>query len=195
LKHDLGLSDAAYGLGVSLFFIGYILLEVPSTLLLRRIGARKTVTRIMLLWGLASTGMMFVSQPSHFYVLRFLLGVAEGGMLPVVLTMVSHWFPDRERGRANAMVILFVPLAGMITAPLSGFILAAYDWHRLFFCAGALSLLCLVVWMLFADDGPETARWVSPREKAYILDALRDEQERKRAAGTPAATSFGALLR
>lgn len=74
------------------------------------------------------------------------------------------------------MVIMFVPLAGMITAPLSGFILAAYDWHHLFFSAGALSLLCLVVWLMFADDGPETARWVSPREKAYILDALREEQ-------------------
>jgi sugar phosphate permease len=93
------------------------------------------------------------------------------------------------------MVIMFVPLAGMITAPLSGLVLAAYDWRHLFFGAGALSLLCLVAWIALADDSPETARWVSPQEKAYILEALREEQERKRAGGTPAAASFRAMLR
>lgn len=116
-------------------------------------------------------------------------------MLPVVLTMVSNWFPDRERGRANAMVIMFVPLAGMITAPLSGFVIAAYDWRHLFYSTGVLSLVFLGMWLWLADDGPATSRWVSQREHDYILDALRSEQERKQAAGAPAATSFAALLK
>ena len=191
MNADLGMDATMAGLAGGIFFFGYLFLQIPGG---RRaaLGSGKT----FIAWSLVSWAVLSVLTVTHTWqllTLRFLLGVAEGGMLPVVLTMVSHWFPDRERGRANAMVIMFVPLAGMITAPLSGFILAAYDWHHLFFSAGALSLLPRRV----ADvrrRRPETARWVSPREKAYILDALRG-QERKRAAGTPAAASFGELLR
>ncbi|ONX62227.1 MFS transporter, partial [Burkholderia cenocepacia] len=195
MNADLGMDATMAGLAGGIFFFGYLFLQIPGGRRAALGSGKAFIAWSLVSWAVLSVLTGLVTHTWQLLALRFLLGVAEGGMLPVVLTMVSHWFPDRERGRANAMVILFVPLAGMITAPLSGFILAAYDWHHLFFCAGALSLLCLVVWMLFADDGPETARWVSPREKAYILDALRDEQERKRAAGTPAATSFGALLR
>ncbi|MCM3012025.1 MFS transporter, partial [Bacillus subtilis] len=119
---DLGLSDAAYGLGVSLFFIGYILLEVPSTLLLRRIGARKTVTRIMLLWGLASTGMMFVSQPSHFYVLRFLLGVFEAGFFPGIVLYLTYWFPANRRAAAISVFFAGFAVAGVLGGWWSGWI-------------------------------------------------------------------------
>ncbi|MCA8022481.1 MFS transporter [Burkholderia metallica] len=195
MNADLGMDATMAGLAGGIFFFGYLFLQIPGG---RRaaLGSGKTfIAWSLVSWAVLSVLTGLVTHTWQLLTLRFLLGVAEGGMLPVVLTMVSHWFPDRERGRANAMVIMFVPLAGMITAPLSGFILAAYDWHHLFFSAGALSLLCLVVWLMFADDGPETARWVSPREKAYILDALRDEQERKRAAGTPATSSFGEMLR
>ncbi|RQS67515.1 MFS transporter [Burkholderia sp. Bp8963] len=195
MNADLGMDATMAGLAGGIFFFGYLFLQIPGG---RRaaLGSGKTfIAWSLVSWAVLSALTGLVTHTWELLTLRFLLGVAEGGMLPVVLTMVSNWFPDRERGRANAMVIMFVPLAGMITAPLSGFILAAYDWRHLFFSTGALSLLFLIVWLRFADDSPETARWVSPREKAYILDALRDEQERKRAAGTPTAASFGAMLR
>ena len=195
MNADLGMDATMAGLAGGIFFFGYLFLQIPGG---RRaaLGSGKT----FIAWSLASWAVLsvltgLVTHTWQLLTLRFLLGVAEGGMLPVVLTMVSRWFPDRERGRANAMVIMFVPLAGMITAPLSGFILAAYDWRHLFFGTALLSVLFLGVWLAFADDGPETARWVSPVEKAFILDALRAEQAQKRAADTPAAASFGALLR
>jgi ACS family phthalate transporter-like MFS transporter len=99
LKQDLGLSDTAYGLGVSLFFIGYILLEVPSTLLLKRIGARKTVTRIMLLWGGISTAMAFMTAPWQFYLARTLLGAAEAGFWPGIILYLTYWYPSQRRAR------------------------------------------------------------------------------------------------
>lgn len=195
MNADLGMDATMAGLAGGIFFFGYLFLQIPGG---RRaaLGSGKT----FIAWSLASWAVLsvltgLVTHTWQLLTLRFLLGVAEGGMLPVVLTMVSRWFTDRERGRANAMVIMFVPLAGMITAPLSGFILAAYDWRHLFFGSALLSVLFLGVWLAFADDGPETARWVSPAEKAFILDALRAEQAQKRAANTPAAASFGALLR
>lgn len=195
MNADLGMDATMAGLAGGIFFFGYLFLQIPGG---RRaaLGSGKT----FIAWSLASWAVLsvltgLVTHTWQLLTLRFLLGVAEGGMLPVVLTMVSRWFPDRERGRANAMVIMFVPLAGMITAPLSGFILAAYDWRHLFFGSALLSVLFLGVWLAFADDGPETARWVSPAEKAFILDALRTEQAQKRAANTPAAASLGALLR
>ena len=195
MNADLGMDATMAGLAGGIFFFGYLFLQIPGG---RRaaLGSGKT----FIAWSLVSWAVLSVlTEPRHAYEAtadaalparrgrgRDAAGRADDGQ-----PLVSR---PRTR-RANAMVIMFVPLAGMITAPLSGFILAAYDWHHLFFSAGALSLLCLVVWLMFADDGPETARWVSPREKAYILDALREEQERKRAAGTPAAASFGELLR
>lgn len=195
MNAELGMDATMAGLAGGIFFFGYLFLQIP--------GGRRAALgsgKAFIAWSLASWAVLsvltgLVTHTWQLLALRFLLGVAEGGMLPVVLTMVSRWFPDRERGRANAMVIMFVPLAGMITAPLSGFILAAYDWRHLFYGSALLSVLFLGVWLAFADDGPETARWVSPREKAFILDALRTEQAHKQAANTPAAASFGALLR
>ncbi|WP_321931078.1 MFS transporter [Paraburkholderia guartelaensis] len=195
MNADLGLSASMAGLAGGIFFFGYLFLQIPGGRRAALGSGKKFIAWSLLSWAILSGLTGFVTQTWELLTLRFLLGVAEGGMLPVVLTMVSHWFPDRERGRANAMVIMFVPLAGLITAPLSGFVLAAYDWRHLFYCTSALSLLFLGVWLLFADDGPETARWVSPREKAYILDALRTEHERKAAAGAPTVTSLAALLR
>ncbi|MGF6408806.1 MFS transporter [Paraburkholderia tuberum] len=194
MNADLGMDATMAGLAGGIFFFGYLFLQIPGGKRAALGSGKKFIAWSLISWAALSGLTGLVTHTWELLTLRFLLGVAEGGMLPVVLTMVSNWFPDRERGRANAMVIMFVPLAGMITAPLSGYILAAYDWRHLFFSTGVLSLLFLIVWMLFADDGPGTARWVSPREKAYILDALREEQERKRASGKPDAASFGAMM-
>src|SRR5579872_6879873 len=109
MKHDLGFSDAMYGLGAAVFYVGYVFCEVPSNMLLARFGARRTFTRIMLLWGLASTGMMFVSQPSHFYVLRFMLGVFEAGFFPGIVLYLTYWFPANRR--AAAISVFFAGVA------------------------------------------------------------------------------------
>ncbi|TKC88028.1 MFS transporter [Trinickia terrae] len=194
MSADLGIGAGMVGLAAGIFFFGYLFLQIPGGRLAARGGGKKFIAYSLASWAVLSVLTGLVTQPWQLLVLRFLLGVAEGGMLPVVLTMVGNWFPDRERGRANAMVILFVPLAGMVTAPLSGFILAAYDWRHLFFASGLLSALFVLAWWRFADDSPQAARWVSPQEKAYILDALRAERDAARHAG-PAAASLGALLR
>ncbi|WP_232424688.1 MFS transporter, partial [Pandoraea sp. B-6] len=143
LKHDLGLSDAAYGLGVSLFFIGYILLEVPSTLLLQRIGARKTVTRIMLLWGGISTAMAFMTAAWQFYLARVLLGAAEAGFWPGIILYLSYWYPSKRRARITSRFLLAIAVAGIVGGPLSGFILQNFvdvwgfrNWQWLFFLEG-----------------------------------------------------------
>jgi sugar phosphate permease len=194
MNADLGMDATMAGIAGGIFFFGYLFLQIPGGHRAALGSGKKFIAWSLVSWAVLSALTGLVTHTWELLTLRFLLGVAEGGMLPVVLTMVSNWFPDRERGRANAMVIMFVPLAGMITAPLSGFILATYDWRHLFFSSAALSLLFLAVWLLFADNGPETARWISPREKAYILDALRAEQESKREGGTPASASFREML-
>ncbi|RLM48937.1 MFS transporter, partial [Halorubrum sp. Atlit-28R] len=104
------------------------------------------------------------------------LGVSEGGMLPVVLTMISSWFPDKERGRANAIVIMFVPIAGILTAPLSGWIITAWDWRMLFLVEGALSLVVMALWYFTISNRPQEAKWISQAEKEYLVKTLHDEQ-------------------
>ena len=195
MNAELGMDSTMAGLAGGIFFFGYLFLQIPGGRRAAQGNGKRFIAWSLASWAVLSLLTGLVTHTWELLGLRFALGVAEGGMLPVVLTMVSRWFPDHERGRANAMVIMFVPLAGIITAPLSGFILAAYDWRHLFFGSALLSILFLGVWLAFADNGPETARWVSPSEKTYILDALRSEQACQRSANTPTAASFAALLR
>ena len=114
LQNSLGFSDAVYGLGVSLFFVGYLLFEVPSNLLLARFGARKTLSRIMVPWGLASIATMFVTTPTQFYIARFLLGLAEAGFVPGIVLYLSYWYDTRQRARVTSMFFLALPIAGII---------------------------------------------------------------------------------
>ena len=120
---DLSLTDASYGLGVGVFYIGYILFEVPSNLLLQKIGARKTITRIMCLWGLISMSMAFVSNPMQFYAARILLGAAEAGFFPGIVLYLTYWFPHQLRGRVMSFFVLAIALSGIVGGPLSGWIL------------------------------------------------------------------------
>src|SRR6266542_6683343 len=117
MQQDIGLSDAVYGLGAGIFFIGYVLFEVPSNLLLARIGARKTFSRIMVLWGLTSAAMMFVKDASSFYVLRFLLGVFEAGFGPGAIFYLTLWYPESRRARTIALFMCASQLASVITGP------------------------------------------------------------------------------
>ncbi|MDW3685974.1 MFS transporter [Cupriavidus sp. CV2] len=194
MSAGLGMTASMAGLAGGIFFVGYLFLQIPGGRLAALGSGKKFIAWSLVAWAVISVLTGLVTEVWQLLTLRFLLGVAEGGMLPVVLTMVSNWFPDQERGRANAMVIMFVPLAGMITAPLSGAILATMDWRYLFFTTGALSLLFLFVWIPFASDSPEKAKWLSPGEKDYILSSLRAERNAAREKAVVSA-SFGAVLR
>ncbi len=128
MEHDLGIGAAAYGFGAGLFFIGYALFEVPSNMLLQKVGARIWLTRIMLTWGLVAAGMAFIQTETHFYILRFLLGVAEAGFFPGVIYYFTRWLPGVERGKAIAIFLSGSAVASLISGPLSGLLLQITAW-------------------------------------------------------------------
>ncbi|MFP3584689.1 MFS transporter [Paraburkholderia sp. SIMBA_055] len=182
MQDALGFSDAVYGLGAGIFFIGYFLFEVPSNLLLQRIGARKTITRIMVLWGLTGCAMATVSSPTAFYVLRFLLGVFEAGFFPGVVYFLSQWFPRNRRGQILGLFMTGFPIAGMIGGPVSGWAmsrlagvagLAGWQWLYIVEAAPAV-LLGIVTWFTLSDD-IERAKWLTEPERDTLRHALRDD--------------------
>jgi MFS transporter, ACS family, phthalate transporter len=180
---DLHLSDASYGLGVGLFYVGYILFEVPSNLVLQKIGARKTITRIMCLWGLVSMTMAFVSTPAEFYLARMLLGAAEAGFFPGVILYLTFWFPNRMRGRVMSFFILAIAVSGMVGGPVSGMIMHHLDglfglknWQWLFLIEGLLPVAMGVAAFFVLNDRPRDARWLSGSEKDLLLANLSVER-------------------
>lgn len=185
MADQLALSEAAFGLGAGLFFVGYILFEVPSNLVLQRVGARLWIARIMISWGLLSTATMFVTTPMQFYVIRFLLGVAEAGFLPGVLFYLTMWFPSWRRGRIIALFMLGLPLSSVIGGPLSGWIMGHFDmrhglhgWQWLFLLEGLPSVLLgiMTFWML--PDRYQQVSWLNAEEKQQLAsDLKRDEAE------------------
>lgn len=197
-KADIGLTEAAYGLGVGVFYIGYVLFEVPSNLLLRRIGPRRTIARIMVLWGLVSVSMMFVRNPTQFYIARIALGVAEAGFFPGIIYYLTTWFPNRHRARVLSAFVLGIAVAGITGGPVSGWILghaegwhALHAWQWLFLLEGIPPVLVGLCALWYLPDSPETTKWLSAREKAIVLDELK---------AVPDPTShqishFGAALR
>jgi ACS family tartrate transporter-like MFS transporter len=182
MNQDLRLGALAYGTGAGIFFLGYVLFEIPSNLMLQRFGARRWIARIMVSWGLVSMAMALVRDEWSFYLLRFLLGVAEAGFFPGVVLYLTCWFPARERARIVALFATATALAGLIGSPLSGLILTMdgvggwRGWHWLFVLEGlpaiALGLLVLAV----LPDRPDDAEWLSPAERAWLAGALQAEQ-------------------
>jgi len=175
---ELHFSDAVYGLGAGIFFIGYMAFEIPSNALLARIGARRTIARIMVLWGLCSAATMFVATPAQFYVCRFLLGVFEAGFFPGILFYLGAWYPPRQRAKAFALFMTALYLAGLIAGPVSGAILTYFDgvaglsgWQWLFVVEGLPSSALGFVALRFLDDRPDDARWLSDADKAALRDA------------------------
>jgi len=175
---ELRFSDAVYGLGAGIFFIGYMAFEIPSNALLARIGARRTIARIMVLWGLGSAATMFVATPAQFYVCRFLLGVLEAGFFPGILFYLGAWYPPRQRAKAFALFMTALYLAGLIAGPVSGAILTYFDgvaglsgWQWLFVVEGLPSSALGFVALRFLDDRPDDARWLSDADKAALRDA------------------------
>jgi sugar phosphate permease len=190
MQADLGLSDTAYGIGAGMFFIGYFFFEVPSNLLLQRVGARMWIARIMVLWGLISSSMMFTSSQTSFYVLRFLLGVAEAGFFPGIILYLTFWYTRVHRARMVALFMTAIALAGVIGGPVSGLIMdrmggvgGLRNWEWLYLLEGIPSVVVglLVLWYL--DDGPESASWLTAEQKALLARRLAEEEAEKAALG------------
>jgi MFS family permease len=177
MSKELAMSASFAGFAAGIFFIGYLFLQVPGGHLASRGIAKKFLTFSMVAWGFISIATAFITSETQLIVLRFALGVAEGGMLPVVLTMVSKWFPDEERGRATAIVIMFVPIANIVSGPIAGEIIQNFGWRDLFLFEGIGSFFLIIPWVLMVEEDPEKAKWLSPIEKNYIVGRLRAEQE------------------
>ena len=180
MESDLGITSQMAGVASGIFFIGYLFLQIPGGRIAVNGSGKRFIAWSLMAWAVVSIATGFVTHEYQLLVLRFILGVSEGGMLPVVLTMISNWFPEKEIGRANAFVMMFAPLGGMLTAPVSGAIIAALDWRWLFIIEGLLSLVVLLVWWLMISDRPEEARWLPAREREYLLTALHAEREARR---------------
>lgn len=190
LKRDLGFGSAVYGLGVTLFFVGFILFEVPSNALLARIGARKTLVRIMATWGVVTIATLFVHDEFTFYVARFLLGVAEAGFFPGALYLLSRWFPSARRTRMTAVFFIGVPVSGVLGSLVSGWIMHALggvaglaDWQWLFLIEGIPPILLAVLVAFFLVDEPEQAKWLTSAQKALVRADLEAERSSKEAPG------------
>lgn len=186
---DLGLSAAAYGLGAGLFFVTYALLEIPSNLIMHRVGARIWITRIMVTWGLLSIGMAFVRGETSFYVMRLLLGVAEAGLFPGVMLYLTYWFSREERARATGYFLLGVCFANIVGGPLGGALLELdgvmgwHGWQWLFVVEGLPAvLLAVVVWKML-PDGPASASWLSKDQADQLERRLAEERESQAGGG------------
>lgn len=182
MQSDLGFSDTVYGLGASLFFVGYFLFEVPSNVLLHKIGARLWIARIMVSWGITSACMMFVDSEFWFYTLRFLIGVMEAGFVPGVLFYFTQWYPGNRRARVNAYFKSSICLCGIVGGPLAGFILGHFDgvygmagWKWLFLLEGLPSVLLGIVVLWLLSDRIEDAPWLSIEEKKVLLARMASE--------------------
>ena len=187
MASGLALSETAFGLGAGLFFVGYILFEVPSNLILQRVGAKIWIARIMITWGLLSTATLLVQTPTQFYIIRFFLGAAEAGFLPGVLFYLTKWFPSWRRSRIIALFMIGLPLSSLIGGPLSGWIMGHFHevygmrgWQWLFLLEGLPSVLLGVLTFWLLPNSVESASWLSSSEKQAVLRELaRDEGDAK----------------
>jgi ACS family tartrate transporter-like MFS transporter len=181
MNRDLHLSASAYGFGAGVFFLGYALFEIPSNLILARVGARRWIARIAITWGLVATAMMFVRTPLQFYVLRVVLGFAEAGFFPGIIYYLSLWFPARERAGATARFMIAAPLAGIVGNALGGWILGfdgrfgLHGWQWLFLLEGMPSIVLGAATLVVLSDGPESARWLPSAERDWLVARLQND--------------------
>lgn len=197
MAEDIGLTDAAYGIGAGIFYLGYILFEIPSNMYLQRAGARATLTRIMVLWGIVTVATAFVTTSNQLIVARFLLGVAEAGFFPGVILYLTYWFPPTQRARITAVFLMAAMIAGIVSGPLAGWIMTHFDgwlgfrdWQVLFVLEGIPAMLLGVFGWYWLVDKPADARWLTAQEKQLIASGLVQGQP----ANTPHA-SLAEVLR
>ena len=183
MNADLGFSSTVFGFGSGIFFLGYCLFEIPSNIILERVGARLWISRIMVTWGLISAALMFVRTPAAFYLLRFLLGVAEAGFFPGVIYYLSLWYPAVHRARAIAAFMSAVPVAGLIGGPLSGALLeldglhGLAGWQWLFLLEGLPAVVLGTSVLFYLKDRPETTQWLTPAERDWLVETLAAERK------------------
>jgi ACS family tartrate transporter-like MFS transporter len=190
MNADVGLSSIAYGIGASVFFVSYFIFEVPSNFALSKFGPRLWIARIMITWGLVSGAMMFIQGETSFYVLRFLLGMAEAGFFPGIVVYLSRWFPASFRGRVTGIFIIAIPLSGLIGSPVSGFLLDAMNgvaglrgWQWMFLIEAAPAILLGLACLRWLANGPADVSWLSDEEKQRMAQLLEGEAKALDAQG------------
>ena len=180
---DLQFSETVYGLGAGMFFIGYFFFEVPSNLFLHRFGARIWIARIMITWGMVSASFMFITNPSSFYILRFVLGVAEAGFFPGIILYLTYWYPAERRARIVALFMAAPPLAGVFGGPLSGWIMQSFagraglaGWQWLFVLEAIPAIVVGIIVLLYLDNGIRAAKWLDDHEKAILEERIAKDR-------------------
>ena len=190
MQQDLRMSDSVYGLGAGIFFIGYFFFEVPGNLIMQRVGARRWIGPIMMVWGVVSSCTMLVRSSTEFYALRFLLGVVESGFFPAVILYLTFWYTSRHRARMVAVFMSAIPLSGVIAGPISGWILKRMTgaghleaWQWLFLLEGIPSFVAGLVTLYFLTDSPAAAKWLDDGERRLVVTRLQEEEASKRGTG------------
>jgi MFS transporter, ACS family, tartrate transporter len=182
MNKDVGLTSQMFGLGSGIFFLGYFVFEVPSTVILHKVGARFWIGRVMITWGLVSVAMVFIQGPISFFVLRFLLGLAEAGFFPGIILYLSYWFPAHHRSEVTAMFMAAAPVAGFIGSPVSGALmqlnglLGLRGWQWLFLLEGIPALVLGFITLRFLTDRPADASWLTAVERNWLSSAIQQEQ-------------------
>ena len=184
MGQDLGFSETVFGLGAGIFFLGYFLFEVPSNLLMNKVGARIWIARIMITWGLLSACFVFVKTPTSFYVLRFLLGLAEAGFYPGVILYLTHWYPAHRRAKIIAVFMSAIPVAGIFGNPLSGWIMDAFHgvsslqgWQWMFLVEAVPAVLIGLLVLFYLDNGIAKAKWLDEDEKKLLARKVELDQQ------------------
>ena len=189
MTHDLSFSNRVFGFGSGIFFVGYLLFEIPGCLIVERWSARKWFARIMVTWGLVTVLMAFIRTPMHFYLVRILLGVCESGFFPGVLVYLTHWFRAEDRAKACAMFMIAIPVANIIGSPLGGWLLGVHwfglqGWRWLFIVEGIPAIVFGIITVFYLTDWPREARWLPPQERDWITAELEQEALAKKALRT-----------
>ncbi len=195
MSQALGFSETVFGLGAGIFFLGYFLFEVPSNLILHRVGARLWIARIMVTWGILSAAFMFVTSAEMFYVLRFLLGLAEAGFYPGVILYLTQWYPSNRRAKIIAIFMSAIPVSGIFGNPLSGWIMDSFHqtgglsgWQWMFLIEAVPALIMGVAVFLHLDNSIEEAKWLDADEKAVLARNIEADSRTKQSPQTTAAT-------
>ncbi len=190
MQQDLNLTDAVYGMGAGMFFLGYFFFEIPCNMALQRIGAKYWLGPIMVVWGIVSGCQMLVKDETGLYVVRFILGVVESGFFPGVILYLTFWYPRRYRAKMLAAFMTAVPLSGVVGGPISGWILQSMSgsmtlraWQWLFIVEAIPSILAGLLTVYFLEDGPRKARWLNEAEKQVLLERLAEEERAKALEG------------
>lgn len=194
MSEELGMSMTVSGLAAGIFFFGYLVLQVPGGHIAEHKSAKRFIMWSIIGWGFTSMLTGLAQNEWQLLAARFALGVAEGGVFPAVLVILSNWFPRNEIGRANALFVSSMAISSAITNPFSGWIVADYGWRYLFFTEGAISLLLIFVWLPLISDRPEEAKWISKEEKEYLVNTLRAEKEENAAAMPAKKWTFTHML-